>query len=385
MHIQAALSADTDARAAAREVVDRVSGPLGGRCDLAIVFASPDHADRLEAIVSEVDEGLHPAAAVAAVAQGVVGPATEAEDGPALSLWAASWDDGGTATPFRTWAVPSGETGVAVLGWPDTRPGDVVLLFADPYSYPVSEVVRRVSDERGEHQVVGGLLTAGPHGSRYAIGTTVHEGGAVGVVCRDVDVRTVVSQGCRPIGEPMVVTRAEGNAILELAGQPAVHKLRSVFAESDDADKALMQVGLHVGIVAEGQRDRYERGDFLIRGVMGADPERDAVIVGDVVEVGAVVQFQVRDPLSAREDLDAHLLLDGGPAEGALLFTCNGRGERFFGLPNQDVEAIEQHLEAPVAGAFCAGEIGPVGSRSHLHGFTASMALFGGRSSADAT
>jgi small ligand-binding sensory domain FIST len=137
----------------------------------------------------------------------------------------------------------------------------------------------------------------------------------------------------------------------------------------------LVQRGLHIGRVIDEQQDEFTRGDFLIRGVMGADRETGAVAIGDRVEVGATLQFQVRDALSADDDLRE--LLAGHQADGALLFTCNGRGRHLFGEPDHDAGILDGVVaEGAVAGMFCAGELGPVGGHNFLHGFTASMVLF---------
>ena len=203
------------------------------------------------------------------------------------------------------------------------------------------------------------------------------DNGAVGVfVDRGVEVRTLVSQGCRPIGKPYVVTRAERNFVEELGGQPALERLQEIAAAASEEDRELLRGGLHVGLVVDEHKAEFERGDFLVRNLLGADRESGALAVGDRVNVGQTVQFHVRDAAAADEDLRE--LLGGVDADAALLFTCNGRGRHLFGTPDHDAGLVEQMLgPIPVAGCFCAGEIGPVGGRNFLHGFTASLALFG--------
>jgi small ligand-binding sensory domain FIST len=191
---------------------------------------------------------------------------------------------------------------------------------------------------------------------------------------REQLVTPVVSQGCRPIGEPYVVTKADRNIILELGGRPALDRLREIVGALDVEDQVLVQHGLHVGCVVDESKEVFDRGDFLIRNVLGADQEAGAVAVGEMVEVGATVQFQVRDAASA--DRDLRDLLAGEEADGALLFTCNGRGSHLFGEPDHDAAIIDAVTGGATAGMFCAGELGPVGGRSFLHGFTASVALF---------
>jgi len=191
----------------------------------------------------------------------------------------------------------------------------------------------------------------------------------------EVRVETVVSQGCRPIGQPFTVTRAEGNVVYELGGRPALERLMAMVDELSPEDRSLAARGLHVGMAIDERKIEPERGDFLVRNVLGADRAVGAVAVGDTVGIGQMLQFQARDAVSADEDLRA--LMAGRRAEGALVFTCNGRGTHLFGVPDHDAAVVVDQLDtAAVAGMFCAGEVGPVGGRNFLHGFTASVALF---------
>jgi small ligand-binding sensory domain FIST len=189
-----------------------------------------------------------------------------------------------------------------------------------------------------------------------------------------VPVRAVVSQGCRPVGEPLVVTRSVGNLLEEIAGRPALDRLMEAAEAASPEDRSLMARGLHIGLVIDETRERFEQGDFLIRNVLGADRSRKAVAVGAEVDVGSTVQFQVRDAESA--DLDLHATLADAEAGGALVFTCNGRGTHLFDEPHHDATVVSEHLYGgAVAGMFCAGEIGPIGGRPFVHGFTASVLL----------
>jgi small ligand-binding sensory domain FIST len=369
----AALSHTSDADLAAAEAADAAAVDLGTDCDLAVVFVGADQAEALAAVGAAVAARLEPTVLVGAVAQGVVGPGEEVESGPAVAVFAAAGD--GRFEPFRAWAMRPPEGGLVVAGWPDTRPGDLTVVLADPFSFPATEVAARLGRERPDQPLVGGLVTGGPGHSALLLGDQVHRDGAVGVVLHGLDADGVVSQGCRPVGSPLTVTAAQHDRILELGGESATQRLHELLAEvvAEDRDR-LQRGGLQIGLVVDEVRDTYGPGDFLVRGVRGIDPDAGALVITDLARVGQTVQFQVRDAVAADQDLDAQL--EGrDAAAGVLLFTCNGRGRALFGHADHDVQAVETWLEAPVAGAFCAGEIGPVGSGSYVHGFTASMAV----------
>jgi small ligand-binding sensory domain FIST len=377
VQVAAALSRTDDPGLAAAEAADaagvHLDEPVVG---LAIVLVTPEHAEGLASAAAAVEARLEPEVMVGAVAQGVIGAGEELEAGPGVVVWCAHLG-AGRAVPFRAWTLRPQRGGIAVAGWPDTSPGQLTLVLADPFTFPMAEVARRIGEERPGQPLVGGLLTGGQGKSRLLLDGQVHEDGAVGVVLQDVATRTVVSQGCRPVGEPLTVTGVEHNRIHELAGQPALEALRQLLEDVGERDRELLdRGGLHIGLVADEVRDDYDTGDFLIRAVVGVDPDAGTLTVGDIVRLGQTVQFHLRDADSARRDLDDRL--EGlAPAAGGLLFTCNGRGQALFGEPDHDVRRVASQVRGPVAGAFCAGELGPVGSRSHLHGFTASIVLLG--------
>ncbi|HLF03417.1 MAG TPA: FIST C-terminal domain-containing protein, partial [Anaerolineales bacterium] len=222
-----------------------------------------------------------------------------------------------------------------------------------------------------------------PGGNRLFLdrgGLTMLTGGAVGVALGGaIEADVIVSQGCRPVGRPFKVTGAQRNLLLSLEDAPPMERLQDVFNELSDADRDLMQNGVYLGRAIDSSREELGRGDFLVRGVMGADPQRGILAIGDYLIEGESVQFHLRDAATATEDLEMMLLpqtfLD--PPAGAFLFSCNGRGTRLYDHPDGDVSVIQQYLGgAPLAGFFCAGEIGPVGGRNFLHGHTASMVIF---------
>jgi small ligand-binding sensory domain FIST len=375
MPFTAAISRHPSTPDATAEVVGQVLDRGGHGPDLALLFVGAEHASAFDDVVGTVRTLIAPHRLLAVTAGGVIGGHEEVEDEPAISLWTGRL--GYVPEAVRVTAVGT-SAGVALQGLPQPDPGrrQTVVLLADPFSLPVPDLLDVIAAGDGPVPVIGGLASAGlsPGANRLALDGEVHTDGAVGVLLDDVD--TVVSQGCRPIGNPMIVTRAEGNLLHELAGKRAVEQLERLLGRLGVEDRALVgDGGLHLGIVADEHQASFERGDFLVRNVVGLDRERGALAVGATPEVGTTVQFHLRDADSADEDLRA--LLAGRVAGAALLFTCNGRGRRLFGAPDHDAAVVAEHTPGgAVAGMFCAGEIGPVGPRSFMHGFTASVLLF---------
>lgn len=381
MPFAAALSEHPLATHAVGEVVGEVLEQLGEAPDLAVLFVGAAHTGAIEDIASAVRMLLQPTVLVGCTAGTVVGIEREVEDHAAISLWAGRLP---TVEAHRLVAVRTGD-GAAITGFPAAGelPPDAaaVLVLSDPFSFPAEELLTGLREQVGVHlPVVGGLASAarGPGGNRLLLDGHVLSDGAVAVILGGVDVTTVVSQGCRPIGDPMVVTSAEGSLIKELAGRNALERVQDVLRALPPDDITLAQQGLHLGRVIDERKAYFERGDFLVRNVLGADPGSGAVAVDDEVEVGATVQLQIRDALSAGEDL-RHLLF-ARDADGALLFTCNGRGTTLFGEEDHDARVVSEALDrTPLAGMSCAGELGPVGGRSFLHSFTASVLLLNDR------
>lgn len=379
MSFASALSLHPEAAVATGEVAGEVLERVGRAPDLAVLFCSPHHVEAVPDIAAAVRAALGPGVLVGSTGGAVIGGGQEIEDGPALSLWAAHL--AARPRPVRVSAARTA-TGAAISGVSDRTfgPGEVLVLLADPYTLPIGDVVGLLGLLDPPVPVIGGAASAarGPGGDRLVLDDRVHADGGVGVVLpAEVATTLVVSQGCRPVGEPMIVTRAEGNLVAELAGRPALERLEELARALAPEERAKLATGLHLGVAVDEHRMTFGRGDFLVRNVMGADRASGALAVGDVVPVGTTVQFQVRDADSADEDLRALLSGAAGEAGGALLFTCNGRGQRLFGEPDHDARAVEAAVRSgAVAGMFCAGEFGPVGPRSFVHGFTASIALF---------
>jgi small ligand-binding sensory domain FIST len=239
--------------------------------------------------------------------------------------------------------------------------------------------------ERYPNGLALGGLCGGGHGpgeNRLVRNAEVFDGGVVGVqLSGPIAVRPVISQGCCPVGERYVVTRAEQNMIYELGGQPALSRLQEVFESLEGTHRRDAHRALHIGIAIDEHRSRFERGDFLVRNLVGADQQSGALAIGDLVQEGQTIQFQLRDGKSASDDLHVLLAADRAkhpnPALGALLFSCCGRGEGLFGRAHHDSSVVQERMgPIPVAGFFAQGEIGPVGGKNFLHGYSASVAVF---------
>jgi small ligand-binding sensory domain FIST len=234
--------------------------------------------------------------------------------------------------------------------------------------------------------VIGGMASAGaaPGQNTLILNDETFRAGGVGVSVRgNVTIDTLVSQGCRPIGKPLVVTGAQRNVIKTLSGRPAMEALREVIEGLSEQDRALLPKGVFIGRVINEYKERFGRGDFLIRGVLGADEKSGAIAVADAVRVGMTVQFHLRDATTASEDLELLLAAQSmnDPPVGGLLFTCNGRGRRLFERADHDAATISGSFSPTpewfaLSGFFASGEIGPIGDSSFLHGHTACLALF---------
>jgi small ligand-binding sensory domain FIST len=378
-----ALVLSADPREAATRAVEQATRALGDAPPaLAVLFASAHFLAAAEALLAAITERTGPLPLIGCVGQAVAGGAREIESEPAVSLWL-----GAGLGPVETFAMeyirtPSGGAYGGYL-FPQKTTG-AHLLIADPFTFPADGLLTHLNDKSPGAVVMGGMASAalGPRQSRLFLDDRVLSAGAVGVHLPQTEIHPLVAQGCRPIGDAYIITRAEGSIIHELGGRPPLTRLREMAAALPTRDQELLTQGLQLGVVIDEYRAEPAQGDFLIRGVVGADPDTGAIAVGDQIQVGQTVQFHVRDAQSADEDLRRALeresqALAGRRPAGALLFTCNGRGSRLFNQPDHDAALIAATLgDIPVAGFFCAGELGPVGGQNFLHTFTASIALF---------
>lgn len=388
-----ALSRDADLVVAARAVVDEARNALDGvEPNLLLLFVSQGHAERYREASAFLSSEFPTALLLGCTARSVVGGGDEAEEGPALSVTAASLP-GVTLRPFHLDAEELPDPREAHAFWPEklgaaTCENPTFVIFSDPFSFDVESFLHGLDATFPLGGKIGGVASAGraPGENVLYIGTDVHRGGAVGVaLCGDIEIEIVVSQGCRPIGQPMFVTRARENILFEIDGQPALPVLTQLVETLSEEDAALASGSLFLGIGMDEHQGHFGQGDFLVRNLVGTDKASGALVVGGLMREKQVVQFQLRDATTAGQDLEQRLTdvaEVGAQAEAALLFSCLGRGANLYGAPNHDSDALRRHFGAlPIGGFFANGEIGPVGGRTFVHGYTSVIGLIRARHS----
>jgi small ligand-binding sensory domain FIST len=382
VRIGTGISLHDDARVGAIEAAQEARAALGAPADLAIVFAAGAHLAAPEATLEGVHEALRPPALIGCGAGGVLGAGAEHTDGTtAVTVWAAAID-GGRAQTFHATASVEDDM-VTVMGMEDLAGASGAILLPDPYSFPTDPLLQDLAQRAAGVPILGGLASGRTPQDTAALfhGDAVCEAGAVGVRFDGVELLPCVSQGAVPVGPEMTVTACEGNVIHELAGRPALDRIRAVIEQLDPREHTLIAGGLLIGVVLDNGQPDYEHGDFLVRQLLGADPVAGTLAVAAPIEEGQVLRLHARDAASADRDLEEQLrvrvsALGGAPA-GALAFSCHSRGREMFGVADHDAGALAEQLEgAPSAGFFAAGEIGPVGGTSFIHSFTATVALF---------
>ncbi|MCI0537529.1 MAG: FIST C-terminal domain-containing protein, partial [Verrucomicrobiales bacterium] len=274
------------------------------------------------------------------------------------------------------WHLETGLTDKETNGW---------LVFADPFHLDATRWLQSWNRAYSPLPIVGGLasgLHSEQHTQIYLNGEVYDEGGVAISIGGTTELVSVISQGCTPIGETATITKADRNLIYQIGNRPAYQVLTETFNALSSDDQRKTRGNLFVGLVINEYLEEFHRGDFLVRNLIGADPESGALAIGELPRVGQTIQFQRRDAQAANEDMQVLLghaqeRLKGRTVYGGCLCCCNGRGHGMFGAPDHDANMIQERL-GPLAltGFFCNGEIGPLGGRSFLHGYTASLALF---------
>ncbi|MHC2069036.1 FIST signal transduction protein [Bremerella sp. T1] len=381
----AALSVHDKTEEALAEVIREALDALAAPVDLAMVFVSQHHAPHVETVAKELTRLLGTSNVLGCTGESIIGESREAEDTPAISLWLAHLPQT-TIVPMHLEFQRTADGG-SIVGWSDELPtqwpkDSCAILLGEPFSFPADLMLERINEDQPGIPVIGGMASGSyqPGENRLILGDRVLESGGVVIYLHgNVRVRTIVSQGCRPIGDPFIITKAERNVIHELGGHPALKQLENIYKTLPVTDQQLVSRGLHIGRVVDEYQSERSQGDFIVRNVVGIEKETGALMIGDYVKPGQTVQFHVRDEFSASAELKqlaAEMKKNGSSPTSVLTFTCNGRGSKLFSEPHHDATCLSKAFgKIPNAGFFAAGEIGPVAGRNFLHGFTASVAV----------
>jgi small ligand-binding sensory domain FIST len=381
-----ALSHRVDARQALAEACDGVLEALGGTPDLALLFVSDHYADALEALPGWTHSLLSPRHLLGCSSSGVIGAGKEVERSESIGIVAARLP-GVSLSPFHLSSAPpslepdlwSELTGLAT----DEVRG--FILIGDPASMETEDVLKRFDAAYPKAPKVGGLVSGVESEGQAALflGERRIDRGLVGLALGGpIELQTVVAQGCRPIGDPMIITRCKDSVIYELNVGKPVEALQKLYERLEPRDQELCRHSLFVGIEMSARSHSYGHGDFVIRGLAGLEPNGGAMAVHGNFDNYQVVQFHLRDARASAHDLEERLvrLSRSGAARdagGALLFSCLGRGQGLYGVANHDSDLLCKHLGAlPLGGFFANGEIGPVGGQTFLHGYTSVFGIF---------
>jgi small ligand-binding sensory domain FIST len=381
------IGAATEWRAALDQALDRALEPLAGEApDLLLLFASSAFTTHYDQMLSVAAERSGARDLAGCGASGVIAGDRELEGQPAIAALALR-AAGSLLAVHRVLPEDLADGGPAPGAWP-TRLGLLpqactgLIVLADPFSTDIAALIAGLERDYPGVPLVGGLASGDPSVQRTHVffGTQASGQGAVVVgLSGSVAIKPIVSQGCEPIGKPWTITEAEGHIVRTIGNRPAYEVVVETVEALSPPERQRVARNLLVGLAMDEYRDAFNRGDFLIRNLLGVDPRSGAIAVGAETRVGQTIQFQVRDARAADEELRHMLSASAAVAPrtaAALLFACNGRGAGLFGAPDHDARTTRELLgPIPLAGLFCNGEIGPVGQTTYLHGFTASLAL----------
>ncbi|WP_414579515.1 FIST N-terminal domain-containing protein [Anabaena sp. CCY 9402-a] len=390
-----ALSTRPSLEAAIADVVEQTVSSLTAPADLGLVFISSAFASEYSRVLPLLAEKLSVPVLIGCSGGGVIGTTLggqtqELEAEAALSLTLAHLP-GVDLQVFHVVAedLPdldsSPDAWVNLIGVPSS-PTPQFILLSSAFSSGVNDLLQGLDFAYPGSVIVGGQASAGGFAGRLAlfandtgeIQQSLYREGTVGLALSgNIVLETIVAQGCKPIGKPLQITKAERNIILEIDEQVPLMVLRDLISSLSEQERGLAQHSLFVGVAMDEFKLSLQPGDFLIRTILGVDPSGGAIAIGDLVRPGQRLQFHLRDAQASAEDLEFLLeryqqqsRLDN-TAVGALMFACVGRGEGLYGKPNFDSELFRRYVpDIPIGGFFCGGEIGPIGDRTFLHGYT---------------
>ena len=364
-------------------IAEKLRTELGGNAALGFVFATPEWRGQLEDTLELIRLHARVPRLVGCSGSGIIGKKTELERRPGLSVLLLSIPE----NSFQIFTISESELeGGSDPGfWQEftgLQPNDVNgwIVLANPAFREIEKWLESWNSAFPGKPIVGGLASARESEDFLFRDSDVISAPIIAVsLSSPIAIQVLMSQGCRPIGDPSPITKAEDNFILEIGNVPAYQTLEAAFLTVPAEERNAVRNNLFLGLAASEYVDEFKRGDFLIRNILGADPQIGALAVGAYPRIGQTVQFQIRDSKSAHQDMveGAKNIANRGTRPWAnLLFSCAGRGQGLFGISSHDAVTLAESLGAsPLAGFFCNGEIGPIGTRSFLHGYSAAAAV----------
>ena len=388
-----------DAQKTFEDLSKKISAQLDGqRPDLCIAFVSPHFAEQFDDIPAIVGKAINPQTFIGCSAGGIIGGGEEIEQRPGIAVTAAVLPNV-SIDPFHVTdeELPDGDA--SPDRWEElfavkSASEPSFILLPDPFSFEIDALVQGLDFAFPHCTKLGGLASGAsqPLMNALFLNDETYRRGCVGLaIAGNVMVDTVVAQGCRPVGRPLRVTACQHNFLFELDGQPAVYALQELLSQLSEKDQELAHNSLFLGLVMDEFKDNFKPGDFVIRNILGIEPKSGALMVGETLHTERTVQFHLRDAATSADDLrfmlkrymDKCKMSGFNKAQGALLFSCLGRGEYLYGQPNHDSNCFREYIgEVPLGGFFCNGEIGPVGGTTFLHGYTSSFGIFREKQSA---
>jgi small ligand-binding sensory domain FIST len=394
-----ALSTRPSLEAAITDVVEQAVSSLTEPADLGVVFISSAFASEYSRVLPLLSEKLSVPVMIGCSGLGVIGTTAtgkpqELEGEAAISL-TLGYLPGVNVEVFHVRGEELPDLDSSPDAWIDLigvqpSPSPQFILLSSAFSSRINDLLQGLDFAYPGSVIVGGQASSGGGSSQISLfcshdGQGIHQRlyreGTVGLALSgNVVLDTIVAQGCRPIGQPMQVTKAERNIILELDDKVPLMVLRDLIASLSEEERILAQRSLFVGLVMDQFKLSLQQGDFLIRSILGVDPSAGAIAIGDVIRPGQRLQFQLRDAQASAQDLE--LLLQGyqkqqfSPPAAAFIFSCLGRGQGLYGQSNFDSELFNRYIhDVPIGGFFCNGEIGPVGGNTFVHGYTSVFAI----------
>lgn len=368
----AASSTQREPAAAVAEVAARVRG-RGAPPDVLFAFFTPHHEPARLASLLVANVGA--SVLSGCVGAAVIGEGVALEGVPGLSVLAGWLPECTVRAAHVAGAVEPAALAARLGGAGDA----LAIVLADPLTVDAPALVSSLAQALPGAVIAGGLAAGAGSGGRHAIvaeGAAWDGGTSIVTITGVLDREAFVAQGTRPIGQALEVTRARGGVVYQLGDEPAVVALERVLTEANGVEREAFRRGPLVGVAPAGVPSRRP-GDMLVRNLAGLDTSMGSLSVAWPLAEGDLLQFQVRDAGAARQELSSLLgRRRTDPALAALVFSCVGRGSRFFGEPGYDAQALAKRIgESPMAGFMGNGEIGAIRGRPVVHQFAASYLL----------